>query len=148
MLAVAGSLNVTLGGAPTELDNAGNNRRTIYGTIARRDLNRMLRLYDFPEPTAHSPRREPTTTPLQQLFVLNAPFISRQAEQLTERVRAAADNDAARIELCSRYLFSRPPTAEELALGLQFLNAGGDGSSHWPQYAQALLGLNEFLFLD
>ncbi|GIT29077.1 MAG: hypothetical protein Ct9H300mP1_11230 [Planctomycetaceae bacterium] len=37
----------------------------------------MLRLYDFPAPTGHSPKRVRTITPLQQFFVLNSPFIIR-----------------------------------------------------------------------
>ncbi|GIS63736.1 MAG: hypothetical protein CM1200mP2_59610 [Planctomycetaceae bacterium] len=54
-------------------------RRTLYSTIKRRELDTMLRLYDFPSPTGHSPKRIRTITPLQQLFVLNSPFIVRQA---------------------------------------------------------------------
>ena len=38
-------------------------------------MDDLLRIYDFPTPMQHSPSRIDTITPLQQLFVLNSPFI-------------------------------------------------------------------------
>src|SRR5690606_25008889 len=70
VLMSTGDLDRTLGGPPRELSDGGNHRRTVYGRVNRYDLNDVLRLYDFPDPLGHSPGREPTTTALQQLFVL------------------------------------------------------------------------------
>ena len=63
VLAVSGSLEDRLGGPPSDLGDSKNRRRTIYGTIKRRELNDLLRLYDFPDPIAHSPGRTPKTMP-------------------------------------------------------------------------------------
>src|SRR6202011_1306704 len=79
MLAVAGTLSLEPGGPSLDLGSPANGRRTIYGTVKRRELHDLLRLDDFPDPTTHSPARIPTTTPLQQLFVLNSPFVQQQA---------------------------------------------------------------------
>ena len=146
MLVVAGNLNPAMTGAAVSLDIAANQRRTVYGEIARRDLNRMLQLYDFPEPTSHSPRRQPTTTPLQQLFVLNSPFIRSQAASLAARVRTEAGSVDERIDRIHMLLFSRRATDDERTLGHEFVSV--DSLGVWPDYAQALLGLNEFLFVD
>src|SRR5207244_7070135 len=60
MLAVAGTLDRKQGGPALDLGEANNRRRTVYGTVKRRELNDMLRLHDFPDPMAHSPSRVPT----------------------------------------------------------------------------------------
>ncbi len=152
MLSVTGQLDLTLGGSSIDLEDANNHRRTIYGTVVREELNGMLQMHDFPEPTSHSPRREPTTTPLQQLFVLNSPFMHRQAEALWERV-SSIEGDGERIRHCYRLLYSRDATDDEVQIGLQFVNGGEDlgadsGNDRWRRYLQSLLSLNEFLFVD
>ncbi|MEZ6113207.1 MAG: PSD1 and planctomycete cytochrome C domain-containing protein, partial [Pirellulaceae bacterium] len=73
LLAVTDSLDRRIGGTPMSLADANNRRRTLYGLINRREVDTVLALNDFPSAERHSPRREPTTTPLQQLFVLNSP---------------------------------------------------------------------------
>jgi hypothetical protein len=158
-LAVAGHLQLTIGGPSQAVDDLANRRRTVYATVAREDLHPMLRMHDFPEASAHSPRREPTTTALQQLFALNSPWIECQAERLWERLQnLPADVD--RIDTCYRLLLSRAPTADELRLGQQFVVGTIDASActhdkseslradRWRDYLQALLGLNEFHFID
>ena len=65
-----------------------------------RELHDLLRLNDFPDPTSHSPGRVPTTTPLQQLFTLNSPFLQQQAAALARRLKAEVPgDDAARVRL-------------------------------------------------
>ena len=152
LLAVAGNLDLARGGPPVELTAAGNVRRTLYGRIDRSDPDDLLRLFDFPDPSAHAPNRAPTTTALQQLFVMNGPFMVRQAGELAKQLTAGDPATADEIvRRAYRRLFTRPPTANELKLGAEFL-ATGDEKTPSPavvkQYAQALLGSNEFLFVD
>ena len=145
MLKVSGNLDTSFGGSPGDLAKPAYNRRTIYGKIARRDLNQMLRLYDFPEPTSHSPKRVATTTPLQQLFVLNAPFVEKQAEALNQELPSDA-TATEKIKFCYHRLFAREPTSDEVAVGLQYLEK--TGAESWTSYLHALLSLNEFLYID
>ena len=72
----------------------------------------------------------------------------------TERVNCPI---AADLELSSALdvVEHRPgrATERELALGLEFLSgagpaANGPALTRWEQYAQVLLGSNEFLFVD
>jgi hypothetical protein len=67
--------------------------------VSRSNLNTLLRLYDFPSANLHSPERELTTTPLQQLFVMNSPFIQSQAEALVKRVEPSKPPDARSMPL-------------------------------------------------
>lgn len=149
MLCATDQLSLNLGGNSTDLEKADNQRRTIYGTVNRRDLNQMLRLHDFPDPTAHAPTRAHTTTPLQQLFTLNGPFIQSQADALASTL--LKENDAStnkRVDLAYLKLFQRQPTEREQSLAAQFLKNRESDQKAWSQYAQALLGGNEFLFVD
>ena len=150
MLAVSGQLVLEIGGPPQSLSHAGNRRRTIYGEIDRRDLESVLRIHDFPDPDAHSPAREETITPLQQLFVLNGEFVRLQSEALVARLfHEYPDSQEDRLELVYQLLFGRPVSKEEMDLAQSFLNEeDSPDRESWNRYAQALLGSNEFLFVD
>jgi hypothetical protein len=151
VLAVSGSLEDRLGGPPSDLADANNRRRTLYGTVKRRDLNDLLRLYDFPDPIAHSPGRTPTTTPLQQLYVLNSPFVAQQSLALARRLQQEGSVEG-RVRRAYVLLFGRAATDKEVKLAREFLTTGKSGDAVpetvWQQYAQVLLGSNEFLFVD
>ena len=151
VLAATGRLDQSMGGPSLAIDDPKNVRRTIYVTVAREELHPTLRMHDFPEASSHSPRREPTTTPLQQLFFLNSPWMKEQSAALLTRLQPFESADA-RIELAYLLLFGRKPGAEEIAVGLEFINAEGSGSNdmnqRWVDYLQSLLSLNEFHFVD
>ena len=153
MLIVTGELDRSLGGDDRELSDVAHRRRTIYGTIRRRELTDILRLHDFPDPVSHSGSRTPTTTPLQQLFVLNSSLMQSRAEALSRRVRIEGLSDVSeQVRLAYRWLFTREPTVDETNLGVEFLKVSqADGSTlevAWRQYAQALLASNEFQFIE
>ena len=152
LLFVAGNLDETAGGAPLELSSPENNRRTLYARIRRSvyvcnsgtgGLDRMLQLFDFPDPTTSVDHRTNTNVPLQGLFFLNSDLVMRAAGRFAARVTTAAPSDATRIEQAYEILFGRPPTPEEVQLGLEFLRNG-----KWPQYAQALLGSGAFYYVN
>ena len=170
MLFVCGLLDPRLGGPPTPLSDAGNNRRTLYGSIDRYEVDDMLRLNDFPDAFTHSPNREPTTTAIQQLVVLNSPFLERLAAALAARISApltakaspaaASTGSVPEAQACVHdkihraylLLFGREPSEREIKIGETFLSGGQTDQQPlpelWQQYAQALLGSNEFLFID
>ena len=153
MLAATGKLDLAMGGPSQPVDDSTNVRRTIYAKVEREEMNSILRMHDFPEASSHSPKREPTTTPLQQLFVLNSAWMTLQANNLWERVKSVDSADQ-RIDDCYQLLFSRNATAREHELAQAYLKddqAGGTeqpGDAKWKLYLQAMLGLNEFHFVD
>src|ERR1700688_1851 len=96
-----------------DLDASGNDRRTIYAKVSRAKLHTVFSLYDLPDPSQHSPARDMTITPLQQLFVFNSSFVEDQAKTLAGRVKDVR-------ELYRRVL-ARDPDAAELDLALSYL---------------------------
>jgi hypothetical protein len=110
----------------------------------------MLRLHDVPDATIHSPARVPTTTPLQQLFVLNSPFIQQQAAALAARLLAEVlPSTEARVQRAYELLYNRPATPAQVKAAVDFLKAdASEEKALWQQYSQVLLGSNEFLFID
>jgi hypothetical protein len=83
----------------------------------------------------------------------------QQARALAARLHAKpGQDDAARIQQAYALLYGRPATPDEVAFGIEFLQApplrDEQGQelkgqlSPWEQYAQVLLGANEFIYLD
>jgi hypothetical protein len=140
ILQAAGTLDTRLGGPSTDLDQAGNKRRTVYARISRGRTHSLLQLYGFPEATMHSPGRETNTTPLQQLFVLNSPFLRDQAAGLAAGVAKEPD-DVARVRALYHRVLAREPSDRELSLAAKYLATGTLSS-----YAQALLCTNEVIY--
>jgi hypothetical protein len=148
MLAAGGTLDRQIGGLPRDLGDVNNHRRTLYGIVKRRELNDLLRLYDFPDPTSHSPARTPTTTPLQQLFVLNSPLLRQCALDLVRRLATEAPAGAEeQVRWAYLLLFGRPATESQVRQAIEFLGSTPT-EALWVEYAQALLASNEFLFID
>ncbi|MGC3965983.1 MAG: DUF1553 domain-containing protein [Pirellulales bacterium] len=152
MLAAAGTLDLRMGGAPGDLAKPENVRRTLYGRIDRSDPDDVLRLFDFPDPSAHAPNRAPTTSVLQQLFVMNGPFMLKRSSELASALltkESATPEDV--VRRAYRRLFAREPNSVELRLGCEYLTretAAGKQHTAVARYAQALLGGNEFLYVD
>jgi mono/diheme cytochrome c family protein len=155
VLAVTGELDPALGGPSIDLKSSDNRRRTLYAAVSRHNLDGLLRLFDFPDPNLTSDKRVATTVPLQQLFVLNSPFMDRRAKALAARFTAdGGESNDARIRRAFMLLFGRPATDREVQTSLAFLDDSDDHSaqdaapSRWEQWAQALLATNEFAFVD
>ncbi len=151
VLSVSGRLNREIGGASSEL-NGQHERRTLYGYVSRHRLNDLLRLFDFPDPNITAGERSVTTVPLQQLFVLNSDFIIVQAKALAAKLSREAKSDADRINLLFQLLYGRLPTDEDHKVSVAFLQEpsaeAGDSLSPLEQYCLAMLGTNEFAYVD
>jgi hypothetical protein len=153
VLAATGRLDCKVGGASIEPSDPKERRRTIYSRVSRLSLNPLLALFDFPDPNIHADRRVETTTPLQKLFVMNDPFMVRQAEALAERLSTETGGDShsadeSFIRRAYLLLYSRPASERELQMGLEFLRRGDDIKARRRQYAQVLLAANELLYVD
>jgi hypothetical protein len=151
ILTATGRIDGAVGGKSIDPQQPAERRRTIYSRASRLELNKLLAMFDYPDPNVHADKRVETTTPLQKMFVLNSPFMVEQAGSLADRLNAEVPATALaasyqRIDLAYRLLYGRPATDEEIRLGRQFL-AGGD-SDRLKQYAHVLLAANELLYID
>ena len=128
LLAISGRLDMQLGGRAADMfagNGKVNRRRTLYGLVDRQFLATTLRIYDFPNPDLHIPVRSETTVPQQALFALNHPFIAQQAQALVDRVNREGANLTAEEKIRRLYqtAFQRQPTAKQLDIARQFLDA-------------------------
>jgi hypothetical protein len=148
ILVATGRLGGQVGGASMDPTSPDELRRTVYSRVSRLSLNPLLALFDFPDPNIHADHRVETTTPLQKLFVINSPFMVRQAQVLADFLTTKTDGaDQSFIQKAYLVLYARPVSDAELLLGLEFLRSK-DAKSGRQQYAQVLLAANEMLFID
>ncbi|HEV8603861.1 MAG TPA: PSD1 and planctomycete cytochrome C domain-containing protein [Tepidisphaeraceae bacterium] len=140
LLQAAGMLDRGVGGPSMDLDQQENRRRTVYARVSRGRLNPLLQLYDFPEATMHSPSRETTTTPLQQLFAMNSPFMQEQAAALVKGVEKEPDATA-KVRAMYRKVLARDPSEAELVRAATYLTSGTPA-----EFAHGLLYMNEVIF--
>jgi len=152
LLQVSGSLDTTMGGPSGSLEGADFRRRTVYGTVSRRRVADVLRVFDFPDANRHGEGRDATTTPLQQLYFLNSPFLLACSDRLAGRIfdRGPAPAPDESVAALYRNALLREPSDAETRRALDLVEAEGGPESReaWAVLAQALLISNEFLFVD
>ena len=149
MLQASGELDLAMGGPSDPVDTECDARRTVYSKISRGRPHPIFQLYDYPDATQHTPQRQVTTTPLQQLFVLNSRWMQYQAGSLAIAVYDIK-NPEKKIRALYRRTLARNPTPTEIDQARTFLKAREDELGHttWAEYAQILLGTNELIFLN
>jgi hypothetical protein len=140
LLQAAGLLKLEMYGPSLDLDALDNRRRTVYGRINRGRTSDILRLYDFPNPFQTSPARAMTITPLQELFVLNSPFMQQLGAALAKGIEPEGAQ-VQHVRALYRKVLSREPSPAETKLGLSYLNG-----ATVEQFAQVLLATNEEVF--
>jgi hypothetical protein len=154
MLAVAGQLDLTMGGKPVKMaEQPFPKRRAVYGFIDRQDLPGLYRVFDLASPDQSCPRRASTTVPQQALFFMNSPFVIQCATELVATPPIVeAKNTRQRVEACYQAVFARLPSDEEVRIGGDFIDGAAeevsDPQAIWRQYAQLLMMSNAFLFVD
>jgi len=163
MLALAGRLDLTPPkGSPVERAGEGNvgfrfraggdaagseTHRTVYLPIVRDLVPEALTLFDFPDPSLIIGERATTTIPAQSLYLMNNPFVIRQAEALADRLLASSEEDADKLARAYRLCYSRPPSDKELKNAQKFLEDYGRKQSRrstWAALCQALFAGAEF----
>jgi hypothetical protein len=155
MLQVSGQLDLAGGGPSDNLDDLKRVRRTVYGRVSRERPADVHRLFDLPDPRGHGEKRDATTTPLQQLYFLNSPFVRQSAAALAKATAVGKSAEGGAKDLFRRVLL-RDPTADELARALRLIRPSSEletpgglpNPPAWELLAQALLVSNEFLYLN
>jgi hypothetical protein len=160
MLAVAGELNLQMGGPgyrdfTTYIRNTQfyemqdpvgweYQRRTVYRTWIRSGRSGLLDVFDCPDPSTKTPRRAVTVTPLQALALMNNSFVLRTSEQFARRIGRDAGADPARqVRRAYQLAFAREPDSDELATVESFVAAHG-----LTELCRVLFNSNEFLYVD
>jgi hypothetical protein len=173
VLQAAGTLNLKMGGRPVvpphtkeELygmsqspDNfwpvswskEDHTRRSVYTLVRRSYRPPMAEAFDGPDGTLHCARRDESTVAPQSLTLLNSDFAYEQARAFASRLVTSGQADAI-ASAAYRQALSRDPSADELALTVEFLRKqqARTGSLHAAaiELARGLFNLNEFLYVD
>jgi hypothetical protein len=149
-IARGGEGNATLrfrGGRGAGNPAATDSHRTIYLSIVRDSLPEVLTLFDFPDPSLIIGERATTTVPAQSLYLMNNPFVIRQAEALADRLLASSDADKDKLVRAYQLCYSRPPSEKELRAAQKFLEEYGGkhpARATWTALCQALFASAEF----
>ncbi len=132
------------GGTTTTSDDS---HRTVYLPIVRDKVPEVLTLFDFPDPSLIIGERATTTIPAQSLYLMNNPFVIRQAESLADKLLATSDDDAGKLDRAYQLCYSRPPSEKELKKAQKFLEDYGKLQTRraaWSALCQALFAGAEF----
>jgi len=146
MLAVSGTLDPTPFG-PGTLDE-GMRRRSLYFTVKRSHLVPTMTLFDAPDALGGLGQRAATTVAPQALALLNSPRVREYAAAFARRARPDANVALPEaIDRAYRLALARSPLPDERADALAFLR-GQPEATGLPDFCQALLGLNEFIYVE
>lgn len=137
-----------------------SNRRAVYWMRQRLRKHPILSIFDAADTKQSTGKRTLSTTAIQSLFMMNSPFVHDKSSALGARLVSAGKDDAQRVQLTHELLFSRPATPEDIDIGTRFLqrnrqmlaDSKGDKDDipkeALASYVRALMGSNEFLYLE
>ena len=155
ILALAGTLDPTMGGPPVPAAaQAASRRRSLYFWHSEISGNPFLATFDDAAPR-ECYQRDQSIVPQQALALANAAVVHDAASQIASRLQAGAGDDAAFIERAFGMIVNRAPTADERAaceaalakwraLGRTPPNAADPARTH---LVWALLNHNDFVTL-
>lgn len=170
ILSVSGRLDTKMFGEPVRTTTKASGevvpdnemeagRRTVYQLVRRNTPQSLLNAFDAPVMEVNCTRRVTTTSATQALALMNSDFVTSQAEHFARRVLASgAASDRERIATAFRMALSRQASASEMDRLLTFLDQQAALYASKPEaernlrvfadLCQALLGTNEFIYLD
>ncbi len=124
LLAIGGKLDQTMGGQPVDVTQPNITRRTVYGFIDRGSLPEVFNNFDFANPDLTTGKRYATIVPQQSLYLMNNPLVVEQVRSLVQRPDFKNEqDDEKRVRLLYDIVYQRVPTADEIKLGLRFLES-------------------------
>jgi len=174
MLAVSGSLDGTMGEAhpfPPEREWRytqheqffavyDTNCRSVYLMQQRQKKHPLMEVFDGADTNTITSPRPLSTTPLQALFLMNNPFVHRQADSFAVRVGMAFDTLPERINYAFLLAYGRRARTAEIREAmayvqqmrgeLQSVNTPADQLTRaaLASYLRVVLGSDEFLYVD
>lgn len=134
----------------------GEGRRSLYLNARRNFLTPMLLAFDYPVTFTPIGRRGTSAIPAQALTLMNDPFVLAEARRWAERIlEATGASTERRIGNLFETAFARPPSADELADAIDFLqtqslkhSSGSDDVRVWTDLCHVLMNVKEFIFVE
>ncbi|MBM3846468.1 MAG: DUF1553 domain-containing protein, partial [Verrucomicrobia bacterium] len=135
-------------------------RRSVYLMTQRMQRHPYLAIFDGADPSASTPFRGTSTTPLQALFLMNDKFVHEQSEAFARRIKTGPQAPEARLRYAYQSALGRSPEPEEIRQGIEFIlaaqrrlresgvDAGPAEAQSWQALSRVLFRLNEFVYID
>lgn len=154
LLAVSGALDSSMYGKGT-LD-VSSTRRSVYFTVKRSQLIRILQLFDAPGTMQGIGAREESTVAPQALTLLNSPIIRDFATKLAARIAYPDASLDEMIDQAYMIALARPATSEERLAMTAFIEQQQEsrgteedaGRLTMRDFCHLLLCTNEFVYID
>ena len=151
--------NILINWPPGEATNLHrpSNRRSIYLCMLRHAPPPELAAFDLPDGVQVKGQRDLTLLPTQTLFLLNSEFVVDQSLRFAKRILRDGDTDKDRVQRIFRDALQRMPTAIELDSAIAHVRSVRQAMDRgtpqrdlysWASLCQAILGTNEFRYVD
>jgi hypothetical protein len=167
ILAVSGTLDPVLFGytgpanqSESATVSSPRQRRGIYQYIKREDLNRLMIMFDAPEPSRTQGNRETSSVPGQSLLMLNNAFVHEQAAVWARKELGLRQGFSVeqRIEHLFASALGRQPASSEVQTLVEFIedqaeaynippDARGSDERLWTDLCHVLINAKEFLYI-
>lgn len=175
IMAVSGRLELTMGGSLMNYKDrqyvANTSRRgdidydrtirAVYIPVIRSSMYEVFRAFDLPDPSTPNGDRDSTVVAPQALFMMNGSVVLRHSRKMAESLLAQTNlDDAGRIRDAYERALARPPSASEIDRALTFVaqveralrgRQSNDTERRvlaWQSFCKALMGSNEFIYLN
>ncbi len=137
-----------------------SDHRSVYLMIQRNRRHPFLALFDAADPNLSVATRQPTITPTQSLYLMNAPFVHQLADRLAVNTIDAFVDDRERIEWLWQMTCGKLPDNSDVTQSILFLQQyqqqiATDSTSPeqtersaWAAFGRVLLTSNAFLSVD
>jgi len=120
--------------------------RSLYLEVRRNFPDPLLSAFDLPTPSSSRGARSVSNVPAQRLALMNDPFVRELAGKFAAWIARLDGDVQARAAQAMRRLWSRPASAEELALASEFLGESPNAET-WQDWAHALFLAQETIYL-
>jgi len=128
LLTISGRLDQTLFGPPQ--NGTGHNRRSIYTSVRRNNIDPFLLTFDTPVPASTVGKRSVTNVPAQSLTMLNSPFVDSIANGFGKKFRGLESGE--RVTTMFKAALGREPTSKEKQRCMEYLR-GSTQQAHLRQ---------------
>jgi hypothetical protein len=150
ILTVSGELRPIHGGVS---EDPNKPVRSIFVRSMRNSQDRFLALFDSPDGSTSTAKRNATTTPLQSLMMMNSDWVNTRAENMAKQIISKKSTPEASIREAFERVFLRSPSLSDVESAQSFIGvAKASDASGWEQllvdYCHVLINSNSFLHVE
>ena len=150
MLTVAGELRPIHGGVS---EDPNKPVRSIFVRSMRNSQDRFLALFDAPDGSSSTAKRNATTTPLQSLMMMNSDWVNTRAENMAKQIISMKSTPEASIQEAFERVFLKSPSPSDIESAKAFIEvAETSNAPGWDKlfvdYCHVLINSNSFLHME